>query len=46
MSHALVFVLAPESLLPADGATARDLVGAQLFGLRSALALRIFRAPG
>jgi hypothetical protein len=46
MSHALVFVLAPESLLPADGATARDLVDAQRFGLRSGVALRIFRAPG
>ena len=46
MSHALVFVLAPESLLPADGATARDLVDAQRFGLRSGVALRIFRTPG
>ena len=46
MSHALVFVLAPESLLPADGVPARDLVEAQRFGLRSGVALRIFRAPG
>jgi hypothetical protein len=46
MSHALVFVLAPESLLPADGAATRDLVEAQRFGLRSGVALRIFRAPG
>jgi hypothetical protein len=46
MSHALVFVLSPESLLPADGAAARDLVEAQRFGLRSGVAMRIFRAPG
>jgi hypothetical protein len=45
MSHALVFVLAPESLLPADGAAAQDLLNAQRFGLRSGVALRIFRAP-
>ena len=46
MSHALVFVLAAESLLPGDGAAARDLVEVQRFGLRSGVALRIFRAPG
>jgi hypothetical protein len=46
MSHALVFVLAPESLLPADGVAARALVEAQRFGLRSGVAMRIFRAPG
>lgn len=46
MSHALVFVLAPESLLPAEGASARDLVEAQRFGLRSGVVLRLFRAPG
>jgi hypothetical protein len=46
MSHALVFVLAAESLLPGDGAAARDLVEVQRFGLRSGVAMRIFRAPG
>lgn len=45
MSHALVFVLAPESLLPDDGVAARALLEAQCFGLRSGVALRIFRAP-
>ena len=45
MSHALIFVLAPQSLLPGDGSTPRDLLEAQRFGLRSGVALRIFRAP-
>jgi hypothetical protein len=45
MSHALVFVLGPESLLPGDGAQVRDLVDAQMFGLRSGVSLRIFRSP-
>jgi hypothetical protein len=45
MSHALVFVLAPEALLPADGAATRDLVEAQRFGLRSGVSLRLYRTP-
>jgi hypothetical protein len=45
MSHALVFVLAPEAALPDDGASLEALVAAQQGGLRSGVALRIFRAP-
>jgi hypothetical protein len=45
MSHALLFVIGPEAALPPDGATATALAAAQRGGLRSALALRLFRAP-
>lgn len=45
MTHALVFVIAPAAALPEATATLADLAAAQLSGLRTALALRLFRAP-
>jgi hypothetical protein len=45
MATALVFVLAPEEFLPADGASWRDLLHAQALGLRSGVTLRIFSTP-
>ena len=45
MATALVFVLAPEDLLPADGASWTDLLHAQALGLRSGITLRIFSVP-
>jgi hypothetical protein len=45
MAHALVFVLAPEGGLPGDGASWEDLRAAQLLGVRSGIALRMFRVP-
>ncbi|KAF0654634.1 hypothetical protein L107_02969 [Cyanobium sp. Copco_Reservoir_LC18] len=45
MAHALVFVLAPEGDLPGDGAAWEDLLAAQRLGIRSGIALRMFRVP-
>ncbi len=45
MAHALVFVLAPEGGLPADDATWGEIKAAQLLGVRSGIALRMFRVP-
>ena len=45
MATALVFVLAPEERLPADGASWNDLLQAQALGLRSGVTLRIFAVP-
>jgi hypothetical protein len=45
MAHALVFVLAPEGGLPGDGASWDDLLAAQRLGVRSGIALRMFRVP-
>ncbi|MFZ0409102.1 MAG: hypothetical protein WAM11_13475 [Cyanobium sp.] len=42
MASAFVFVLAPEALLPAEGANWSDLLQAQSHGLRSGVTLRIF----
>ncbi|MEA5417029.1 hypothetical protein [Synechococcus sp. BA-132 BA5] len=44
MAHALVFVLAPEGALPADGVAWADLLAAQRLGIGSGVALRMFRA--
>jgi len=47
MPHTLLFVLAPEAALPADGADWESLQQAQLQGIRSGAALRLFQlAPG
>ncbi len=45
MASALVFVLAPEEQLPADGASWSELLQAQAVGLRSGITLRIFPVP-
>jgi len=45
MSYALLFVIAPEASLPGEAASLDALAAAQRAGLRSALALRLFRAP-
>ncbi|MBM5823104.1 MAG: hypothetical protein FJ082_11805 [Cyanobacteria bacterium K_Offshore_surface_m2_011] len=45
MAHALVFVLAPEGGLPGDGASWEDIQAAQRMGVRSGVALRMFRVP-
>ena len=45
MASALVFVLAPEEFLPADGASWDALLHAQALGLRSGITLRIFSVP-
>ncbi len=45
MASALVFVLAPEEQLPADGAGWNDLLQAQTQGLRSGVTLRLFPVP-
>lgn len=45
MAHALVFVLAPEALLPADPSTWEELQAAQRRGVGSGVALRLFRMP-
>ena len=45
MHHALVFVVAPESALPSDGASLVALESAQRLGLGNGMALRILRTP-
>ncbi|MCP9916947.1 hypothetical protein [Cyanobium sp. ATX 6F1] len=45
MEHALVFVLAPQDSLPGDEVTWDDLLAAQLQGVGSGSALRMFRVP-
>ncbi|MEA5423948.1 hypothetical protein [Synechococcus sp. CCY9202] len=45
MAHLLVFVVAPEALLPGDGADWPSLVEAQRRGVGSGVALRLFRLP-
>ncbi len=45
MAHALVFVLAPEGGLPGDGASWEEILAAQRLGVRSGIALRMFRVP-
>lgn len=45
MAHALVFVLAPEGGLPSDGASWEEILAAQRLGVRSGIALRMFRVP-
>jgi hypothetical protein len=45
MTHALVFVIAPATALPLEDPTLASLADAQLSGLRTAVALRLFRAP-
>jgi hypothetical protein len=45
MAHALVFVLAPDGGLPGDGAAWEDIQAAQRLGVRSGIALRMFRVP-
>ena len=45
MVEALLFVVAPEASLPTDPSSLEELEQAQRIGIRSALALRMFRAP-
>ncbi len=45
MASSLVFVLAPEPLLPGDGASRSALAAAQRLGIAEGTALRLFRVP-